>query len=148
MINQNPEQIARDKIDRLLLQAGWIIQTKEQIDFSVGIGVAVREYQTDAGFADYVLFVNKTPVGIIEAKREDEGLNLTVVEEQSVRYAHAKLKYLDNAPLLYVYETTGAVTRFTDYSDPKPRSRPVFAFHRRPPRPRAAAAARRLCHRL
>lgn len=130
MLNQNPEQIARDKIDRLLLQAGWIIQTKEQIDFSVGIGMAVREYQTDAGFADYVLFVNKTPVGIIEAKREDEGLNLTVVEEQSVRYAHAKLKYLDNAPLLYVYETTGAVTRFTDYSDPKPRSRPVFAFHK------------------
>ena len=92
--------------------------------------MAVREYQTDAGPADYVLFVNRKPVGIIEAKREEEGVNLTVVAEQSARYANAKLKYLNNEPLNYVYETTGTLTHFTDYSDPKPRSRMVFAFHK------------------
>ena len=27
-------------------------------------------------------------------------------------------------------ESTGILTRFTDYRDPKPRSRPVFTFHR------------------
>lgn len=81
----------------------------------------MREYQTDAGQADYVLFINRKPVGVIEAKREEEGVNLTMVEEQSVRYANAKLKYLNNEPLVYVYETTGTVTRFTDYSDPKPQ---------------------------
>ena len=129
-MNQNPEQIARDVIDDLLQQTGWVIQSKAKIDFSAGLGVAVREYQTDAGPADYVLFINRKPVGIIEAKREEEGVNLTTVEEQSVRYANAKLKYLNNEPLVYVYETTGTVTRFTDYSDPKPRSRPVFAFHK------------------
>lgn len=129
-MNQNPEQIARDIIDDLLQQAGWVIQSKAKIDFSAGLGVAVREYQTDAGPADYVLFINRKPVGIIEAKREEEGVNLTVVEEQSVRYAKAKLQYLNNEPLMYVYETTGTVTRFTDYSDPKPRSRVVFAFHK------------------
>ena len=80
MPNQNPEQIARDKIDNLLELAGWKIQSKSKIDFSAGIGVAVREYQTDAGPADYVLFVNRKPVGIIEAKREEEGANLTVAE--------------------------------------------------------------------
>ncbi|MBP5455970.1 MAG: DEAD/DEAH box helicase family protein, partial [Paludibacteraceae bacterium] len=129
-MNQNPEQIARDKIDSLLEQAGWKIQSKNKIDFSVGVGVAIREYQTDEGPADYVLFVNRKPVGVIEAKREEEGVNLTVVEEQSVRYANAKLKYLNNEPLKYIYETTGTLTRFTDYSDPKPRSRTVFAFHK------------------
>ena len=129
-MNQNPEQIARDKIDSLLDQAGWKIQSKSKIDFSAGIGVAVREYQTDAGPADYILFVNRKPVGIIEAKREEEGVNLTVVAEQSARYANAKLKYLNNEPLKYVYETTGTLTHFTDYSDPKPRSRVVFAFHK------------------
>lgn len=129
-MNQDPEQIARDVIDDLLQQAGWVIQSKAKIDFSAGLGVAVREYQTDAGPADYVLFINRKPVGIIEAKREKEGVNLTKVEEQSVRYANAKLKYLNNEPLVYVYETTGIVTHFTDYSDPKPRSRPVFAFHK------------------
>ena len=129
-MNQNPEQIARDKIDSLLEQAGWKIQSKNKIDFSAGLGVAIREYQTDEGPADYVLFVNRKPVGVIEAKREEEGVNLTVVEEQSVRYANAKLKYLNNEPLKYIYETTGTLTRFTDYSDPKPRSRTVFAFHK------------------
>ncbi len=129
-MNQNPEQLARDKIDALLEAAGWVIQSKAKIDFSAGLGVAVREYQTDAGPADYVLFINRKPVGIIEAKREEEGVNLTMVEEQSVRYANAKLKYLNNEPLVYVYETTGTVTHFTDYSDPKPRSRAVFAFHK------------------
>ena len=129
-MNQNPEQLARDKIDSLLEQAGWKVQSKSKIDFSAGIGVAVREYQTDAGPADYVLFVNRKPVGIIEAKRENEAVNITVVEEQSVRYANAKLKYLNNEPLIYIYETTGSLTHFTDYSDPKPRYRTVFAFHK------------------
>ncbi len=65
---------------------------KKKIDLSANTGVAVREYQTDVGPADYVLFVNRKPVGIIEAKREDEGHRLTVVEDQSKGYAESKLK--------------------------------------------------------
>lgn len=45
--NQTPEQQARDKIDTLLEQSGWVIQSKNKIDFSASQGVAVREYQTD-----------------------------------------------------------------------------------------------------
>lgn len=80
--NQNPEQQARDRIDSLLKQAGWDVQPKKKINLSASLGVAVREYQTDAGPADYVLFVDRQPVGVIEAKREEEGHRLTVVEEQ------------------------------------------------------------------
>ncbi len=129
-INQNPEQIARDRIDQMLIDADWTVQSKKKIDLSVSKGVAVREYQTNIGPADYVLFVDRKPVGIIEAKREDEGHRLTVVEEQSSDYANAKLKYLDNDPLPFVYESTGLITRFTDYRDPKPRGRNVFSFHK------------------
>src|SRR5690554_2016301 len=129
-INQNPEQIARDKIDQMLGKAGWLVQSKNKVDLSASKGVAVREYQTDVGPADYVLFVERKPVGIIEAKREDEGHRLTVVEEQSVNYANAQLKYLKNDPLSFVYESTGTITRFTDYRDPKPRGRNVFGFHK------------------
>lgn len=128
MVNQNPEQIARDKIDQMLVDAGWIVQSKKKVDLSANKGVAVREYQTDVGPADYVLFVDRKPVGVIEAKREDEGHRLTVVEEQSKAYADAKLKYLNNDPLPFVYESTGTITRFTDYRDPKPRGRMVFSF--------------------
>jgi len=97
--------------------------------WQVSSGIAVRHYPTQDGLeADYVLFVDRRPVGVIEAKKEDEGHHLTVVEEQSFGYAESKLKHLNNDPLPFVYESTGTLTRFTDYRDPKPRSRPVFTF--------------------
>ena len=130
MTNQNPEQTARDNIDRQLNACGWVVQSKSKINFSVGIGVAVREYQTDVGPADYVLFIDRKPVGIIEAKREEEGHKLTVHEGQAEDYAAAKLKYLNNEKLPFVYVSTGEVTLFTDFRDPKPRARNVFTFHR------------------
>ena len=130
MTNQNPEQIARDNIDRQLILCGWVIQDKNRINLGAGTGVAVREYQTDIGPADYILFVDKKPVGVIEAKREEEGVRITSYEEQSGGYAASKLKYLHNDPLSFVYESTGEITRFTNYRDPKPRSRPVFTFHK------------------
>ncbi len=71
--NQKPEQKARDSIDAMLEQAGWLVQDKNKIDFSTGFGVAIREYQTDVGPADYVLFIDKNPVGVVEAKPEDFG---------------------------------------------------------------------------
>ncbi|PVY42339.1 type I restriction endonuclease subunit R [Pontibacter virosus] len=129
-MNQTPEQIARDRIDQLLEASGWVIQDKKAFNLSVSTGIAIREWQTDVGPADYVLFVDKKPVGIIEAKREEEGVKLTVHEDQSSDYAKAKLKHINNGPLPFVYESTGAITRFTDHRDPKPRSRPVFTFHR------------------
>ncbi len=129
-VNQNSEQIARDNIDKQLIAAGWIVQSKKQLDLGAALGVAVREYQTDVGPADYLLFVEKKPVGLVEAKKEDEGFRLTQVEDQSTEYANAKLKYLNNAPLSFVYESTGELTRFTDYRDLKPRSRPIFSFHK------------------
>ncbi len=130
MLNQNPEQIARDQIDLQLLASGWIIQDKNKINLVAALGIAIREYQTDVGPADYILFVDKKPIAIIEAKRAEEGVRLSTVEEQSTQYANAKLRLLNNDPLPFVYESTGEVTRFTDYRDPKPRSRNVFTFHR------------------
>ncbi|MDQ1316288.1 MAG: type restriction enzyme subunit, partial [Pseudomonadota bacterium] len=129
--NQNPEQKARDNIDALLMQAGWIVQSAKKIDLNAGLGQAVREYQTDVGPADYVLFVDKKAVGVIEAKREEEGQRLTAHESQTEGYAAARLKWVNNkAPLPFLYESTGILTRFTNARDPKPRSREVFSFHR------------------
>ena len=45
--NQNPEQKARDNIDKMLEEAGWKVQSKKGIDFNAGQGIAVREYDTD-----------------------------------------------------------------------------------------------------
>ena len=99
MPNQNPEQLARDKIDVQLIACSWVIQNKNQINLNAGLGIAVREYQTDIGPADYVLFVDKKPVGIIEAKRAEEAVHFSEHETQSEGYASAKLKYLNNEKL-------------------------------------------------
>jgi len=129
-VNQNPEQLARDLIDEKLESSGWVIQNKTQINLASHLGVAVREYTTDVGPADYVLFVKGNPVGIIEAKRMEMGQTLSIVEEQGEDYANAKLKYLNNQPLPFVYVSTGEIAKFTNYRDPKPRSREIFSFHR------------------
>ena len=130
MINQNPEQIARDNIDKQLVACGWLIQDKKRLNLAAGVGVAVREYSTEVGPADYVLFVNQKPVGVIEAKREEEGVKFSVHESQVEEYANAKLKLIDNLPLPFLYLSTGAITKFTDTRDPNPRYREVFTFHR------------------
>lgn len=130
MLNQNPEQIARDQIDAALKLCGWDVQSKSKINLNANIGVAIREYQTDVGPADYVLFVEGKPVGVIEAKREEEAHKLTVHQDQADDYAAAKLKYLHNEKLPFVYLSTGEITTFTDFRDPKPRARTVFSFHR------------------
>jgi len=131
--NQNPEQIARDKIDQMLKLAGWIVQSKEKVNLSAGIGIALRETNTESGSADYILFVNSKAVGVIEAKAEDLGYKLSQVEDQSARYSKDAIKVgkytLDNEKP-FVYESTGTITRFTDFRDPKPRARIVFWFHK------------------
>lgn len=130
MANQNPEQIARDNIDRQLMACGWVIQGIKKVNLNAAVGVAVKEYLTDVGPADYVLFVDGKPCGVLEAKREEEGHKLNTHEDQTEGYATAKLKHLKNEPLPFVYISTGEVTRFTDFTDPKPRAREVFSFHR------------------
>jgi len=125
----NPEAKARQLIDQKLEQAGWVVQDRKQLNLSAGIGVAVREYPTDTGPADYVLFVNRIARGVIEAKKDSAGENLTATENQTERYATASLKWRqDNTPLRFLFEATGQIIRFTDNADPLPRSREIFHF--------------------
>jgi len=54
--NQNPEQIARDKIDLMLKEAGWIVQSKNEVDLGAGRGVALREYQAETNALQHLCF--------------------------------------------------------------------------------------------
>lgn len=42
----------------------------------------------------------------------------------------AKLKYLENDTLPFVFESTGTITRFRDLRDAKPRGRNIYWFYR------------------
>jgi len=126
-----PETKARQLIDQKLAQAGWLVQDMGQLNLGAAAGVAVREYATDTGPADYVLFVDRVACGVIEAKKDTAGENLTVAEAQTERYASARLKWRQGStPLRFLFEATGQLIRFTDGADPAPRSRELFHFYR------------------
>ncbi|MGA7181141.1 MAG: type I restriction-modification enzyme R subunit C-terminal domain-containing protein [Thiobacillaceae bacterium] len=139
-----PEQQARFNIDALLQAAGWHVCDASAANIHAARGVAIREFPLSTssprergegrgegyGFADYLLYVDGKPAGVIEAKKE--GVTLTGVETQSDKYTKglpAGLPCWSN-PLPFAYQSTGIETRFTNGLDPNPRSRPVFAFHK------------------
>lgn len=131
MANKTSEQMARDKIDAMLLAAGWSVQDHNMPDLNASLGVALREYPTSTGPTDYLLLVDKKPCGLIEAKKFSLAYNLADVEKQSEEYADAELKIYGNKYFIrFIYESTGIITRFRDRKDPKPRSREVFSFMR------------------
>ena len=126
-----PEQKAREAIDQRLTQSGWILQDMRQLNPVAGPGVAVREFPTSTGPVDYALFVDGTPVGVVEAKADEKGQDITTVEGQSSRYAGSTFKWVKTGyTIRFAYEATSKLTRFTDYADQKYRSRPIFSFHR------------------
>ena len=127
-----PEDRARQNIDKLLTDAGWIVQDKRATNLSAGRGVAVGEFPLKSGHgeADYLLFVDGAPIGVVEAKKE--GDTLTGVELQTTKYSEGIPDNLTapRRPLPFQYQSTGVETRFTNLLDPESRSRSVFSFHR------------------
>lgn len=126
----SPEEKARLEIDKQLITCGYTLQDLNEINPAASKGVIVREFPTDSGPVDYLIFIDKVPVGVIEAKEINKGEKLVVdVEKQTNRYKNSKFKYYDYVDIRFVYETTGQITRFTDYHDNDYRSREVFTFH-------------------
>ena len=125
-----PEEKARQNIDQLLTAAGWTIQNRENMDLSESQGVAVSEFPMIYGTPDYLLFVDKKAVGVIEAK--PEGTTLSGVSEQTEKYLRGVPPLLPSyqKPLPFGYESTGVETFFRDLRDLDSRSRPVSAFHK------------------
>ena len=125
-----PEDRARQHIDQLLTKAGWTIQDREQMNLGASLGVAVREFPMSSGPTDYLLFVDRRAVGVIEAKKE--GTTLSGVSEQTEKYLKGIPPTLlcHRKPLPFGYESTGVETFFRNLRDPNSRSRRVFAFHK------------------
>ena len=128
-----PEARARVEIDRMLDVAGWAVQRGAEVNLAAARGVSVREFRLKRphGQADYLLFVDRKAVGVIEAKKEGE--TLTGVEWQSAKYLEGLPDWVEGAmvgPLPFAYQSTGTETRFTNTLDPEARSRQVFWFDR------------------
>jgi type I restriction enzyme R subunit len=128
------EARARAIIDQQLAQAGWKVQDKKDLNLFAGQGIAVREVVMKPGHGrvDYLLYVDKAAIGVIEAK--PMGTPLSGVEWQSAMYADglptdvrlaAKTR---DGRLPFVFEASGIETHFTNGFDPDPRARLIFNF--------------------
>lgn len=128
------EQRARVLIDRQLDDAGWSVQDKKALNLFAAEGVACREVVMKQGHgrADYLLYVDKQVIGVVEAK--PAGTTLSGVEWQSAMYAsglpaEARLRAVTvDERLPFVFEASGTETHFTNGYDPEPRARRVFNF--------------------
>ncbi|MDR0312505.1 MAG: hypothetical protein LBI14_02815 [Treponema sp.] len=89
----------------------------KEFDRTASLGVAVREYPTQSGPVDYLLFIDGKPVEVIEAKAANKGVLISTVAEQSQRYITSGLKYLDTITIRFAYESTGVITLFRDIND-------------------------------
>jgi type I restriction enzyme, R subunit len=102
----DPEQRAREKIYRLLGQAGWIIQNRSETYLQAARGVAIRESPLKQGHgeSDYLIFIEGKAAGAIEAK--PVGTTLTGVERQTERYSNGLPDGLPchSSPLPFLYE--------------------------------------------
>ena len=114
---RTPEQQARVEIDRKLVDAGWVVQDFKEMDLSAARGIAVREFPTATGPADYLIYGDRKAMGTIEAKKD--GTPLLGVESQADRSTEgfsisAKRKPLPNwrLPLSFHYLSTGKETLF------------------------------------
>jgi type I restriction enzyme, R subunit len=135
------EARARREIDRHLIQARWHVCDRRDLNLFAARGIAVRETVMAPGHgrADYLLYVDRRVVGVVEAK--PEGTPLSGVEWQSAMYAaglpeaHKARATLVDGRLPFVFEANGAETHLTNGYDPQPRARRFFGF----PQPRTLA---------
>lgn len=125
-----PEDKAREKIDELLKQVGFVIQDRAEFNRKASFGVAVREFvMSDGSKADYLLFVKGKACGVIEAKKE--GVSLSGIEIQAKHYAlHVSSELrVWQSPLPFIYESNFNEIYFADLREKDSRSRQIFSFH-------------------
>ncbi|MGB8352315.1 MAG: type I restriction endonuclease [Chthoniobacteraceae bacterium] len=115
-----PEKKARVEIDRQLFACGWAVQNYKEYHPSAASGIALREVPLKSGRCDYLLLVDRKPLGIIEAKKE--GTLLSTVADQSGHYGENLPDFLHeqlSGPLPFLYKSTGVETYFRDKRDPE-----------------------------
>lgn len=99
------EQATRRLIDEQLRLAGWEADS-ETLTHAAGVrpqkgkALAIAEWPTANGPADYLLFVDETPIAVVEAKRRNR--NVSQVIDQAQRYADG----LD-ADIPFLFATNG-----------------------------------------
>lgn len=86
-----PDELAREKIDRIFADAEWAVVDRDHFspeDSTVAVeeGLMIGNLE-----ADYLRFINGKAVGVLEAKREEIDVTSSVVCEQPGHWRHILL---------------------------------------------------------
>ena len=133
MLNESEWLTRKKRIDTRLcaLTPPWkIIRYHDGLNLSSLHCVAVEEFPTANGPADYALFVNGVLLGIIEAKKVT--VNPQNVLEQAKRYSAGASQgpgNWDGFRVPFLYATNGEIIWYLDARQEKRVSRPISNFH-------------------
>lgn len=133
MPHESEYQTRKRRIDARLkaMTPPWqIIRHQDGLDYARLDGVAVEEFPTASGPADYALFVHGKLLGIIEAKKV--ALDPYNVLEQAKRYARgvrAGAGRWGDFRVPFLYSSNGETVWFIDVRGERPTSRRLANFH-------------------
>ena len=100
-----PEEKARVKIDKQLMNAGWDIVSRNEYvpQNSVAVQEALMQGNTES---DYLLFVDNKAIAVVEAKKETNSLGKTVAQQAEAYSVNPQdwyqLWFLGQIPLVYL----------------------------------------------
>ncbi len=119
------------RIDPRLARAGWTVTPFDpSMSGTVPSRLAVEEWPTDVGPADYALCDEHTIRGVVEAKKLTVGAQ--GILPQAARYSRAirsDISWQGAFGVPFLYSTNGEETWFHDVRRPQNRSRKVATFH-------------------
>lgn len=126
-----PEQIAREKIDRMFAESGWAVVDRDHYSPEIS-AVAIEEGLMKGNCeADYLLFINGRAVGVLEAKRQEIDVTSSIVTDQAEHYAKSVpdwcRAWLNPLPLAYV--SNGKELYYRDLRDPDGSYIPLKKIH-------------------
>lgn len=130
MSHESERTTRRVRIDPKLKAAGWDVVPMASFSSPVGDKLAVEEFETPIGPADYALFDGGRCLGVAEAKKLTLGPQGVLV--QAERYSKAidqTPRYQGEFGAPFLYATNGEVLWFHDVRHALNRSRQVSGFH-------------------
>ena len=127
-----PEAKAREKIDGLLEQPGWVVQDRDDMNLAGGDGIAVREFKLDRVTAMPTTCSSSTARPSASwrpsprADPHERRAPGQEVRRRAARTARRRRTNRSPSPTSPPARRRSSSTCF----DPNPRSRPIFMFHR------------------
>lgn len=130
-MRMTPEEIAREKIDRMFAEAGWAVVDRDHYSPDISAAAVEEGLMKGNHEADYLLFINGKAFGVLEAKREEVDVSSTSVCEQAEFYTKSVPSWCPAwyEPLPLAYVSNGKDLLFRDLRDPDGSYQPLKAIH-------------------